>query len=211
MSLSDPFDLLADFPGVSTRFQLMPMVEMTPLRSGGPVSLDLGPAIWEADYRSKNLRPSQRRHWKALLHALIGKTFYGYDTTACWPIAYPGGAWPTGETFDGTATLDTDTTTSLVLGLSGLPEGYTGSVGDYFSITYADDSLGLHQAAEAFTVGSDGKAAFAVVPEIQVGWETATEVDLKKPPVLMMIVPDSIDASGDLQARGPVVFTARQV
>jgi hypothetical protein len=214
MSLSFPLDLLADFPGTSIRFEAVPMLEIDPTRSGRIISKDLGPALWEADYQSKRLLPNALKFWKAKLLALQGQSFIGYDMTACFPIAYPNGSWPTGGSFDGIATL-ASVTDAKVLTMDDLPAGYVGSVGDYVSFDYGDDSRALHQVMESFVAdGSGVTGSFEVRPHVRPGYNLlltgGLPVALTKPRAVMVLVPGSVIASSDLSGRGSISFTGRQ-
>ena len=91
MALADPRDFSPPSPGVSPRFEPVPMINVDPSRSGSQPSLDIGPMLWYADYKSRVLKPSELRYWKAVIASLHGHTFLGYDLAGCYPIAYPKG------------------------------------------------------------------------------------------------------------------------
>lgn len=211
MALADPRDFLADFPGVSPRFDLVPMINVDPTRSGSQPSLDIGPSLWYADYKSRILKPSELRYWKAVIASLHGHAFLGYDLAGCYPRAYPNGTWPTGASFDGVASLlSVESVWSVILG--GLPPGYVGSVGDYFGFLYGG-KYALHQVMEPFTADSGGEtAAFEVRPEIRPGYVLSPEPDVQlvKPKTTMRIVPGSVSAPGNDTSWGAISFSARQ-
>lgn len=208
-----PLDLLADWPGTSTRFNLDRVEEVDATRSGTVISRDLGPPLWSASYETRELAPTLLRHWKARLNALEGglQTFKGYDKTACFPIAYPNGSWPTGGAFDGLATLNAVSDTKTIR-LGDLPAGFVLSVGDYLSFTYgASDVRALHQVVEAAVAAGSGiTPEFEIRPRLRVGWELETVVSLVRPYALMAIVPGSVSDGSSLSGRGALSFSARQ-
>jgi hypothetical protein len=214
VSLTYPLDLLANFPGTSTRFDLVPQIELDPTRNGKQISKDIGPELWEADYLTRVLSPNEMKFWKARLNSLHGESFIGYDLTAGYPILYPHGSWPTGLAFDGLAMLNSVSGNSKEISLSDLPSGFVGSVGDYLSFTYGT-SRALHQVSEEFfSTGSGGTTdEFRVRPDIRPGYNLGsggTVVLLVRAYAEMIVVPGSISASTDLTGRGQLSFTGRQ-
>lgn len=212
MTITYPVSLLDEFPGTTRRFDLVYQQEHSPLRSGKQIVADVGPALWRMDVVSVLMRPALLKYWKARLASLENgiQTLIGYDMTAKWPIAYPRGTWPTLGAFNGIGALYAVPSTKAVR-ISGLPQGYQVSVGDYISFDYGTSQRALHQAVESAVADGDGRtAAFEVRPHIRPGYEIATAVSLVKPHALMMIVPDSVAVPGDEWARGTVSFSAIQ-
>lgn len=211
MAITYPYDILAGFPGTTLRFELQYLQEMSPLRGGCQVVADLGPALWVMDVKSKVMRPSELKAWKARLAALEngGQQLIGHDMTACFPIAYPNGSWPTGVAFDGVATLETVTNNKTVT-LSGLPEGFKVSTGDYISFGYGS-ARALHQAMEDAVADEFGvSSAFEVRPYIRPGYVLDVDVALTRPHAVMLIVPGSVSQPSQDNARGTVSFSAIQ-
>jgi hypothetical protein len=213
MTLSFPIDILADFPGLTTRFEPVPMEEVEPMRGGRQISKDIGPTLWELDVESKRLLPSELKFWKARLLSLQGETFRGYDKTARYPIAYPRGSWPAGGAFDGEAVL-ANVTDNKVVTLSGLPAGYVGSVGDTISFPYGADSQALHMVMEAFVADGGGNSGgFEVRPHVRPGYglgSPATDVMVAGAYALMVLIPGSVKVQSDMTGRGTVSFSGRQ-
>lgn len=217
MSITYPIDLLLGFPGMSTRFELVYVQEVSPTRGGVQYSADLGPALWEADYQSRVLKPSELRLWKARLASLENgaKTFKGYDLTACYPLAYPRGSWPTGLSFGGIGSLnDIDESSYKELRIAGLPAGFVISEGDYLSFAY-DGYRALHQAVASVMANGDGLTPFlevrpAIRPTDDHQSSPQPEVDMVKPHAIMTIVPGSVSAPASLDGRGTISFSARQ-
>lgn len=212
MAIVYPYDILAGFPGTITRFELQYMQEMSPLRGGRQVVADLGPALWAMDVKSKALRPSELKAWKARLAALEngGQQLIGYDMTACYPIAYPRGSWPTGDAFDGIASLKSVTNNKTAT-IGGLPEGYKLSTGDYISFDYGT-TRALHQVMEDAVADEYGvSSVFEVRPYIRLGYVLDVDVDLTKPHAVMLVVPGSVSAPlAEDTGRGTISFSAIQ-
>ena len=218
MAISYPTDLLDGWPGVAT-LQLGYRQEIAPERGGQQNSADIGPALWELTAQSRELKPSDYRIWLARLHALENgaKTFKGYDRTACYPLAYPSGTWPTGISFNGlTAQIfDVDTTTNRHLRITGLPAAYQVSEGDFLSFEYDGGYVALHQAMETVVASGAGLTAMIEVrPHIRASADLEASptpaIRLIKPYALMHLVPGSVQASQGLNGRGTISFQGRQ-
>lgn len=217
MTVSFPRDLLLGFPGMTTRFESVYVQELSATRGGSQNSADLGPALWEMEVQSRLLKPSVLRLWKARLASLEnGKnTFKGYDLTACYPLAYPRGSWPTGLAFSGVGELSAVNTSNYrQLKVGALPVGYVISEGDYISFAYGSYRA-LHQAMESVTVGGTGISPYVEVrPAIRPSDDLAASpppvVDLIKPHATMILVPGSVSAPASLDGTGTVSFSARQ-
>jgi hypothetical protein len=212
MAIIYPLDILAGFPGTTTRFEPQYLQEVSPLRGGRQVVADLGPALWAMDVRSRSLGPNELKAWKARLALLENgrQQLIGYDMTKCFPIAFPRGSWPTGNAFDGLASLKSVASSKTVT-LGGLPDGYKVSTGDYISFGYGGRRA-LHQVMEDAIAGADGvSAAFEVRPYIRPGYVLDVDVALTKPHAVMLIVPGSVSApSAPDTGRGTVSFSAIQ-
>lgn len=212
MSLSEPFDLLADFPGWTTQFEPLWRQEQSRDAGGRTYVKDLGSPLWTLSAQSRQLSPNELDYWRARLNAMENglATFRGYSMSRCYPIRYPRGSWPTGLSFDGEAELLTVNANRRAVSLAGLPAGFQVSVGDYIQIGDTD----LHHAAEAATANGSGETAeFEVRPHIWPGVDAgnspATTVSVKRPSCIMAIVPGSIQSSADVQIGwGGVSFQA---
>jgi hypothetical protein len=214
MSLAAVQDILADFPGWTTQFELQNRQEMSGQASGAILVKDLGPALWTLTAQSRQMRSSELRYWKARLASLdngIG-WFYGYDLAGKWPRLYPGGSWPTGGSFTGetAAIADLDDESAVLVGLDGFPAGFTLSTGDYFSVP---TRKALHQAMEDVTAdGSGVMAAFEVRPPLSPSIALDDAVSVKRAACVMMLVPGSVSANADLASGfGTVSFRGIQV
>lgn len=213
MAIVEPVDLLADFPGTTTRFNLDRVEELDATRSGAVISKDLGPALWALSAQTRELPPTVFRAWKARLNSLEGgaRVFKGYDLTACYPAAYPRGSWPTGPAFDGYASLNA-VSDARTIRLAGLPADFVVSVGDYLAFDYgASGARALHQAVESVAAAGSGiTPEFEIQPPLRTGWELDAVVALVRPHTLMTLVPGSVSDSTGLNGRGSISFSARQ-
>lgn len=209
MPLSFPFDLLANFPGWSTEFELLRREELSRTAGGVTIGKDFGEPLWQATYLSKTLSPNDLDYWRARLDVLDGgqQQFFAYPLSRCFPIAYPKGSWPTGSAFTGdTATISARWNSGKELTVSNLPPGYIVSRGDFLRI----GSRNLHRVVNREVANEFGVAAGVEVrphfwPETAVG----DAVSVRKPFCLMTIVQGSISTAADLATgRGSVSFRA---
>lgn len=213
MALTEPFDLLADFPGWTTEFDLVWRQEQSRVASGRTYVKDLGSPLWRLSVQSRPLTINELDYWRARINAMENglKTFYGRSMSRCFPIMYPNGSWPTGAAFDGvSATLATINANRKAVSLGDLPTGFVLSVGDHIAI--GND---LHQVMETATAdGSGDTGEFEVRPHIWPNVEAGSSppppnVSVKQPSCLMAIVPGSISSTADAQTGwGAVSFQA---
>lgn len=213
MAISYPLDILADFPGWTTEFDLGWRQERSRTAGGRTIVKNLGDPIWRLAAQSRPLSANELDYWRARLQALENglQTFYGRSMSRCYPILYPNGSWPTGGSFDGNATLVSINDNRKAITVSGLPSGFQFAIGDYLAI--GND---LHQVMEAATAPSGTTGEFEVRPHIwpgvEAGGSPATTVTVLKPSCLMSIVPDSVSSSADPQTgRGVISFKAEEV
>lgn len=213
MSLSEPFDLLAGFPGWTTQFELLWRQEQSRDAGGRTYVKDLGSPLWTLSAQSRQLSPNELDYWRARLNAMQNglATFRGYSMSRCYPIAYPRGTWPTGVSFDGvSAELLTVNDNRKAVSLAGLPVGYRVSAGDYIQIGASD----LHHVMEDAVSDTDGDTAEFEIrphlwPNVEAGDSPSTTVSVKRPSCIMAIVPGSIQSSADAQIGwGSVSFQA---
>lgn len=191
-----PYDILADFPGWSTDFDLAYRQETSRTAIGQTFVKDFGSPLWTASYQSRSMRPNELDAWRARLKALEGglKQFRGRPTSRCYPIAYPNG---TGMGNVSAVTVGSIGMNRNTIGLSGLPGGYIASVGDCLQIRTND----LHQIVNVS--GSEIEVRPHLWPTTAVG----DAVTLVKPSCLMTIVPGSINTTADLSTgRGVITF-----
>lgn len=215
MALTEPFDILADWPGWTPEFELQWRQEVSRTAGGQAVVKDLGSPLWRMSAVTKALRANTLDYWKARLDALENgmKTFKGYPLSRCFPILYPNGSWPTGNSFNGvSAALHTVESDRKTIKVSALPATFQLRVGDMIGIGERD----LHRVMENATAdGSGVTGLFEVRPHIWPGIEDddspMVAVSVKRPFCLMMILPGSVSASADpTTGRGSVAFQAME-
>ncbi|MCA6098870.1 hypothetical protein [Bradyrhizobium australafricanum] len=207
MALSEPFDILQGGVFWTTEFDFLWRQEQSRTARGRTIVKDFGSPLWALTVQSKQLSPNKLDYWRARLGALEnGKwTFLGRPMSRCYPILYPNGTWPTGALFNGTATLASVSGDSKSITVSGLPNGYEFSIGDYLSI--GDD---LHRVEEDASAPAGTTGLFQVAPPIWPG-VTSGSVVVKQPHCLMTINPGSVQSTANPQTGwGSVSFQATE-
>lgn len=198
MAIAYPLDLLANWPGWSTEFDMMYRQEQSRQANGRTIVKDMGSPLWRASYQSRSLKPNELDSWRARLAALENglQTFKGYALSRCRPILHPGAdVLPTGEIH----TIDANRKAIRVDDLVGI----TLSVGDMIQIGSKD----LHQVVEP--AAGTLTDLFEVRPHIWPGVVTGAVVSLTKPTCIMAIVPGSVSSPADAATgRGTISFQA---
>jgi hypothetical protein len=189
MALTEPLDILSDFPGWCTSFDLLWRQEQSRHASGRTRVKDFGSPIWQAAYVSRSLSPNELDFWRARLTAAENGlvTFIAYPTSRCRPIKHPGSSTlPTG-------TLDTIDDNNKAIKVSGLT-GITLSVGDFIQIGDSD----LHQVMEPAVAVAGLTPLFEIRPHLWPGAAVTDAVTISRPHCLMTVVPGSVSANADL-------------
>lgn len=209
-----------NWPGWTTRFELMYRQEQSVHASGRVRVKDFGTPIWRAGYQSKLLRPNQVDEWRARLAALENGllTYQAWPMSRCWPINYPngssippsdwvldddtwgpGGLWLTGLPW----VLSLPTTTTVASTADGNKVTLTTpldlTIGDYLQI-----GARLHQIVAA----SGG--IYTVAPHLSVGVLNGDTVTLYRPSVAMALVPGSVQSTTSLNGRAVLSFEAME-
>ncbi|MBF2716257.1 hypothetical protein [Agrobacterium vitis] len=207
MTIVYPIDLLADFPGWSTKFE--PLFRQEQSRTAGGVTYikDLGSPLWSAAYQTKQLKPNDLDGWRARIEVLEGglQYFRGYSLSRSRPIAYPTGK----PVPDNGVVLSAIGGDNKSVTISGLGAGYMVSVGDMIQIA----GSGLYRVVEGAVANGAGAAgAFEVRPHLWPGTAVGSAVTLLRPSCTMMIVPGSISSEADASTgRGSVSFQGIEV
>lgn len=185
---------MQDFPGWTTRFELMYRQEMSTHASGRIRVKDFGTPIWRASYLSRALRPNLLDQWKARLNTLENGllTFQAWPLSRCWPIAHPNGV---GAVNGVIATVGLDNKSLTVTWTGGTT---TLSIGDYINI----NNRWLHQ------VTAVAGGVISVAPHFSVGVLAGQAVDVSQPSVTMSLVPGSVQAQTGLNGRAAISFEA---
>lgn len=214
--------MMENFPGWTVAFELLYRQEQSRHASGRTRVKDFGTPIWTATYQSRQMRPNEIDQWRGRLNLLqngLG-TFNAWPTSRCWPIADPngtilsggGGVGPTlfldftldyayaiAATPSGSFTVGSIGSDNRSLVVTGLPSGFTWSVGDYLQI-----GSRLHQVTEV------NGGFIGVAPFLSVGTTVGQPVVLHRPSVAMSLVPGSINTTTGLNGRGTVSFQAME-
>lgn len=206
MALTEPFDILSDFPGWTPVFEPRIRQELSGTAGGRIYTKDFGSPLWTLTASSKSLKANDLDAWRAKLNSLAAaqQTFLGYSLSRCYPIAYPNGSWPTGVSFDGiSANLFAIASDNKSIRISSLPSGFALSVGDMLQIGDAD----LYRVREAAVAASGTTGSFEVFPNLWPGTVTGTAVSVKTPHCLMVVVPGSVSSPADPSTgRGSISF-----
>ncbi|MVB04158.1 hypothetical protein GN325_20555 [Agrobacterium vitis] len=207
MTIVYPIDLLADFPGWTTKFEPLFRQEQSRTAGGVTYTKDLGSPLWSAAYQTKQLKPNELDAWRARIEALEGglQYFRGYSLSRSRPIAYPTGK----PVPDNGVVLSAIGGDNKSVTLSGLGAGYVVSVGDMIQIA----GSGLYRVVEGAVANGAGAAgAFEVRPHLWPGTAAGSAVTLLRPSCTMMIVPGSISSEADASTgRGSVSFQSVEV
>ena len=198
MAISEPIDLLQDFPGWSTRFELAWRQEQSRHASGRTRVKDFGSPLWTATYQSRPLQRRELDYWRARLdlaeNGLV--EFTAYQMSRCRPMEHQGtSTLPSGL-------LDTIGADDKSVRVSGLP-GITLSVGDMLSI-----DGNLHRVMERAVASSGVTPLFEIRPHLWPGTVTGAAVVIQKPSCRMTVVPGSISTSSELNGFGSVSWQA---
>lgn len=208
MAIAFPRDILADFPGWSTKFELFYRQERSRTAGGRTFAKDLGSPIWRASYVSQILSINTIDQWRTRLASMDGgiQTFLGVNLSRCYPIAYPNGGWPTGSAFDGTGGITGIDANRKVFSVQGFPPGFKLSEGDMIQVGATD----LHWvAADAVANVSGVFPTLEVRPHLWPSVSIGAAVNVKRPHCIMAVDPVSASTQTDLASgRGSVTFDA---
>lgn len=200
MALTAPLDLLTNFPGWSTSFELMARQEQSRHASGRTRVKDFGSPIWRGSWQSKTLSANELDMWRARIeNAMVSQmTFQAWQSSRCRPILHPGAAaLPTGTLY----AIGADDKTIRVSDLAGISL----SIGDMIQIGAAN----LHRVLEPASGNPTG--FFTIEPHLWPGTATSQAVKIGKPFCLMTVDPGSLSAPADPSTgRGRISFSGTE-
>ena len=214
-ALTFPLTFPEDLRISTVSFNLVPTVEVTPLRSGAIMAADLGPSLWNADYRSAPLQMDKLGVARAFLDTLSStQPFYGYDYPRRWPYAYRRSHWTGLGGFNGTGQMTVVQSNLVEVTITTLPIGFVLTPGDYFHFDYGTRRA-LHRIVVGGTANGSGVVNLEVRPEIRAGWDSGSPasktVTFYQPSARMLVVPGSYQESIDMPpAIGRISFRAVQ-
>lgn len=198
MALSEPIDLLTDFPGWSTTFELGYRQEQSRHTSGRTRVKDFGSPLWQAQYQSRTLSRRDLDYWRARLDAAENGlvTFTGYSMSRCRPMAHQGSTLLP----DGTLhTIDDNDKAVRVDDLTGISL----SIGDMIQI-----GSGLYRVMEEAVAVAGLTPLFEIRPHLMIGTTVGDPVVIQKPSCQMTVVPGSITAAAEMNGRGSISWQA---
>lgn len=181
-------------------FEAEPMEANSGEQGGRFVSVQLGPALWRAEFGLDPGSEVEFSKWRAWLDSLdgAGREFFAYDMRRPLPWNYRR----TGLTdllrasslgaFDGTSSAwsidetGTEITVGDALGQE-LPAGLDLIVGDYLGLQWGD-LRSLHRIVEGAVADVDGIATWTVRPMIEVDVPESAIVNFIKPTCRMAVV-----------------------
>lgn len=173
---------------------------------------DIAPPLIRAKLTSAAISHDATRQGDALLNALLGslRTFYVWDPLAPYPQYDPTGS------ILGASTVQIHTVDGALeaMRLKGLPAAYVITLGDRLSFDHSSSPVRRAYHASAETVTADGSGVtplFAVSTPLPTGAAADQVVTLKKPSLLMRLVPHTkrVTSAGRMKAR--ISFDAEQV
>lgn len=213
MTITYPLDILATWPGWTRKFELLKRQEVSRQKNGVTRVKDFGTHLWTMSASTRSLSRRELDQLRATLDALDGAegTFKGYSLSRCWPIAYPGGAWPTGASFNGvSATVHTVGEGGKSLRIDLLPVGFVVSQADMVSVATASGER-LFRVVEASTADGSGiTPEFELRPHLPSDIAVNDLVRVTRPYCLMTINPGSISSDSDDSGRGRISFQATE-
>lgn len=184
----------------SVKWRLERYDELSGLGSGEPLSAQLAPPRWVGDVKLTSMTHAKAAQVQALIESLDGAAneFFLYSPQSPYPQSDPEGL----ILGSSTVTIHSLGANNKSLRLTGLPAGYTLTLGDMFSFSYGSNPVrqALHRIVETdFASGAGLTSMFEVRPHFRPGVATAIEVALKKPVAKVIIVPGTFDA-GEISA-----------
>lgn len=201
MAITFPRNIPDEVKWVGLTFLRAPMAELSPLRSGKIISVDVGPELWRARWESGPLDETNAGIARAWVDTLMNvNAFYGYDRIREYPLNYPNGFTGLlvgGNPWGGTALMTAVASNKVEVTLSQLPAGFKLARGDYLSFDYATPaSRALHRVvADATATGGGAISALEVRPYIRPGWNSysppVATVSFYRASAKMLILPGS--------------------
>jgi len=153
---------------------------------------DLGPRLWHGSITVRTDEHDEQVQVHALAQSLrqgVG-TFHIGDRMRRFPSADPDGSLLGGAA----VTLSAPTPGSSTMTLSGLPDGYKLTPGDYLSFDYGEGRRALHQVVIGGQVGPESTISLSVVPAIRPGSQDGAAVNLVDATCKAIMVPGSFKA-----------------
>lgn len=214
MAITFPRAFPQDVRFARSTFTLARQQAVNALQNGAVQAMELGDALWRADFQTEPLAWSARRAWDAWAKTLKDgmNTFVGFDWIGSYPIAYGGAALAltkaTGGAWGGQATINAVTATTITL--LGLPTAYKARAGDRLSFAW-NGSRAYHEVMEDATGSGAGAITLTVEPAIRLNPlpVIGAIVDLIRAPIVMKLAPGTFQ-NPDALGSQPISFQAVQ-
>lgn len=204
MAITSPLDILTNFPGWCTEFDLFYRQEFSRTAGGTTIVKDMGTPLWKASFQSVILPVNELDIWRARLKALDGSLglFLGRPMSRCYPIAYPNGA---GIGDVSGVVIDSIGANNKSLTLQKLSVWHSISAGDYLQI-----GTKLYQVLESAVANPTGTTTnFEVRPHLAPGTAVGNSVVLVWSSVPMVIAPGTLSTTADARTgQGSINFQA---
>lgn len=204
MAITFPRDMPAN-PPEQTMFELNRVDFISPEAKGRQGAMQAGETLWSGQWTLGTLQPRSADEWRAFISTLRGprRLFYGRDYTRCVPLKHPDFAAllrAAGGAFDGSATTWDVNAEGDVVELTGLPAGFTLSIGDYVGFRWTTDGeqrRDLARCVEAATSDVSGVLEVTVEKPLASVATAATGVTayINHPTCLMRAVPSGTNIS----------------
>lgn len=193
----------------AARFWLPESLAIERSEGGEIFTAERGPRLWQAEFTLAQGHHATIDEIEARLALLAqpGRSFLAYDPRRTGPKADPEGTGLSGFT------PKIGAVTSRELTITGLPNGYQISRGDYLGWSYATNPTrhALHRAVTAATADGTGAVKVELVPNIRSGAVAGTAVSLLRPACKMVLVPGSYSpGQASRMATAGASFSAQQ-
>lgn len=185
---------------------------------GKIIASEIAPAFWQLTFETSPNSRAQFDEWVAWENSLrgAGRMFLGRDVRrGPYPRHYARTGFDGltrasigGGAFDGTSD-DCDFTNNQAPTIGKLPAGFVISVGDYVGFTFTGGRT-LHRYTEAGVADIDGNVALSLEPEVPSLVPSDAVANFYKPTALMLIRPDSFDATENNKQRNVSFEAASQ-
>lgn len=219
MAITFPRDLPnVDAPTVFADVAFVPLYNQAraPTRGGLVQVTELGPQLWQMDYKTRLMPEALFEEWRAWLSSLRGGvgTFKAFDPTRRYARAYRNGYAALtraggGSFAAGTANLSAIASGRVAVTMTTLPAAFAMSLGDMISIPFGA-TRSLHRVVEGATSNGSGEVTVTVEPPLPLPIVTGATVDLAKPWCVAVIDAESVTETRDLNRMGAVAFKAVQ-
>lgn len=169
----------------SMTLDVPPALGRQTLRDGTVIDNSVGADLWQGEFTLVAARHVDQAQAEALLRYVtrVGRFMLAYDARRCGPASDPAGVGLAGLT-PTIHTLDADNRRMRV---TGLPAGYTLTVGDHIGWIYAG-RYALHRIVTPVAASGIGiTPLFEVDPHIRAGATVGLPVTLKRPPAKFRI------------------------